>query len=243
MYQTNQNEFTDVFLQNERPSNSNGLNTSNNDKVFISGLFEDEVSFDHVVLGESFYSAKVKVMRQSGNMDILPVIMSERLFYDYMNKPLKDRYVEIVGEIRSYSKTDDKGKSRLKVRLFALGIKIFDDDDYEEYEGDSNSVYLRGFICRTPSYRTTPYGREITDLMLAVNRRYGKSSYVPCIVWGRNARFMTNFDVGTEIEVYGRFQSREYEKVLSVEHNISETRTTYEISVNRVNVVRKEAVL
>ena len=127
----------------------------------------------------------------------------------------------------------------MKVYLFALGLKIYEDDDYEEYEGDANTVYLRGTLCKPPSYRTTPFGREISDIMLAVNRRYGKSSYIPCIIWGRNARFMTNFDVGTEIEIFGRFQSREYEKVLSAEHNLSETRTVYEISVHRVNILKK----
>ena len=136
--------------------------------------------------------------------------------------------VYVTGQFRSYNRHEEK-KNRLVLSVFARELE-FIEEEREEYK--SNEIYLDGFVCKEPIYRKTPLGREIADLLIAVNRSYGKSDYIPCICWGRNARFASGFEVGNHVEIWGRIQSREYVKKIS--DSITEKRVAYEVSVSKV---------
>ncbi|MBR4026833.1 MAG: single-stranded DNA-binding protein [Lachnospiraceae bacterium] len=192
-----------------------------NNKVYVSGEIVTEAEFSHEVYGEGFYEMKLKVERLSGQADILPVTVSERLIAANDLK-VGDR-LSAVGQFRSYNKLVD-GKSRLMLTVFVR----------ETVEGDKyknpNNVVLCGYICKPPVYRTTPFHREIADVLVAVNRAYNKSDYIPCIAWGRNARFVKNLTVGERIAVSGRIQSRDYQKKIS--ETETRTMTAYEDHLN-----------
>ena len=194
-----------------------------NNKVFLSGEIVSEATFSHEVYGEGFYEFFVRVMRLSGQADILPVTLSERLIQD--GTLCKGKTICALGQFRSYNKIEG-GKSRLMLTVFVR--ELLDDVPNK----NPNSILLSGYICKPPVYRTTPFNREIADVLIAVNRAYNKSDYIPCIAWGRNARFVKNLGVGDRIAVSGRIQSREYQKKLS-ETEIK-TMTAYEVSVSKL---------
>ena len=197
--------------------------TEKNNKVYVMGEIVSDAKFSHEVYGEGFYEFFVKVMRLSGQADILPVTLSERLIQGAMLA--KGKTLCALGQFRSYNKIEN-GKSRLMLTVFVR--ELLDDIPNK----NPNSVLLSGYICKPPVYRTTPFNREIADVLIAVNRAYNKSDYIPCIAWGRNARFVKNLCVGDRIAVSGRIQSREYQKKLS-ETDIK-TRTAYEVSVSKL---------
>ena len=172
----------------------------NNNRVFISGEILTEAEFSHEVYGEGFYEMNVLVKRLSGQGDILPVTVSERLIQDQNLK--KGVTINAIGQFRSYNKLVD-GKSKLMLTVFVREILP------DVYVRNPNNIVLTGYICKPPVYRTTPFNREIADILIAVNRSYNKSDYIPCIAWGRNARFAKNLAVGEKIAVSGRIQSRE----------------------------------
>ncbi len=179
------------------------------------------LDLSHRIYGEAFYTFYLECERLSEKADILPVTVSERLLFKY---PLcEGAQVCVKGQLRSYNKLVD-GKVRLYLTIFAK--------DLEEKSRAVNEIELTGYICKPPVYRVTPFGREITDMLVAVNRAYNKSDYIPCIVWGRNARYAAGFDVGDKITIAGRVQSREYEKVL--ESGDKQQRTAYEVSVSKL---------
>lgn len=194
----------------------------NNNTAHIRGTVASEPKYSHEILGEGFYDLTVKVPRLSDQFDILPVTISERLI---SNTNIGDT-LSIDGQFRSYNKIED-GKSKLILTVFAKELSN-DDDEYL----NSNTICLTGYICKNPIYRTTPFGREICDCLIAVNRAYNKSDYIPCIAWGRNARFVKNLDVGAKVTISGRIQSREYQKKHD-ENNI-ETKTAYEVSISSI---------
>ena len=175
----------------------NALNEKNN-KVFISGEILTEAEFSHEVYGEGFYEMTVKVSRLSGQGDILPLTVSERLIEDRNLKP--GVFINALGQFRSYNKLVD-GKSKLMLTVFVREL-------LDAPRKNPNNIVLSGYICKPPVYRTTPFNREIADLLIAVNRSYNKSDYIPCIAWGRNARFAKSLSVGEKIAVAGRIQSR-----------------------------------
>lgn len=200
---------------------NNNLNEKNN-KVYICGTVESDAVFSHEVFGEGFYELFVKVNRLSGQADLLPVTISERL----LGQGLK-RGDELcaLGQFRSYNKLEN-GKSRLMLTVFVREI-------LESHPAKNpNSIVLSGYICKPPVYRTTPFNREIADLLIAVNRSYNKSDYIPAIAWGRNARFVRNLSVGDKIALSGRIQSREYQKKQPDESFV--TMTAYEVSVSKL---------
>ena len=197
--------------------------TEKNNRVCILGEIVSEATFSHEVYGEGFYEFFVKVMRLSGQADILPITVSERLIEESMLR--KGKTVCATGQFRSYNKIEN-GKSRLMLTVFIR--EILDTPPVKA----PNSILLSGYICKPPVYRTTPFNREIADVLIAVNRAYNKSDYIPCIAWGRNARFVKNLAVGDRIAVSGRIQSREYQKKLS-ETEIK-TMTAYEVSVSKL---------
>ncbi len=192
-------------------------------QVYISGEIVSDAKFSHEVYGEGFYEFFVRVLHLSGQADILPVTLSERLIQGGMLG--KGKTIFALGQFRSYNKIEN-GKSRLMLTVFVRELLE------EMPDKNPNSILLSGYICKPPIYRTTPFNREIADVLVAVNRAYNKSDYIPCIAWGRNARFVKNLTVGDKIAISGRIQSREYQKKLS-ETEIK-TMTAYEVSVSKL---------
>lgn len=207
-------------------------NAINNNNITLTGVVEREPEYSHEVLGEGFYVFMLKCSRTSGNKDILPVIISERL--TDITEIKVGQVVTVSGQIRSFNRHIDDVKRRLILSVFARELEILAQDATElSFEENINTVMLDAYICKLPIYRCTPLGREIADILVAVNRPYGKSDYIPCIAWGRNARFAGGLEVGEHIQIQGRFQSREYTKRIS--DSEVETRTAYEVSVSRID--------
>ena len=198
-----------------------------NNQVTIIGEVASEFVFSHEVLGEGFYMVDVLVKRLSNSDDRIPLMISERLIdvtQDYTGE-----YIMAYGQFRSYNQHEEK-KNKLVLSVFVREVSFVE----EELDGaKTNTILLDGYICKPPIYRKTPLGREIADLLIAVNRPYGKSDYIPCIAWGRNARFASTFEVGGKIQIWGRVQSREYVKKISEEE--IEKRIAYEVSVSKVD--------
>ena len=213
-------------------------NYSENNQLILVGKVTSEKKFSHEIYGEKFYMFDLKVPRLSGNDDIIPITISERLLLEQDLEPGKNIIIE--GQFRSYNSYENE-KNRLVLTVFAKEIR-FAENQEEEFkpskENASNEVILDGYICKKPIYRKTPFGREISDILLAVNRAYNKSDYIPCIAWGRNARFCENIAVGTEVRIIGRVQSRQYEK--KHEDGTSEIRVAYEVSVASLEVIEQE---
>ncbi len=201
------------------------LNCAEDNEAKLIGYVSSNLEYSHAVLGESFYKASIRSERLSENHDEIIVTISERLTQDF--KLDIGTKVEIIGQFRSYNNYSGEG-SRLVLTLFAREIRLTDKEC-------DNEIYLNGYICKPAIYRTTPFGREIADILLAVNRAYGKSDYIPCIAWGRNAKFAENLPVGSNLRVWGRMQSRKYQKKLD-EENVVE-KTAYEVSVSKLELV------
>lgn len=207
-------------------------NAINNNNITLAGVVEREPEYSHEVLGEGVYVFMLKCSRTSGNKDTLPVMISDRLVD--IREIKVGQVVTVSGQIRSFNRHIDDVKSKLILSVFARELEILAQDATElPFEENINTVILDGFVCKPPIYRCTPKGREIADILVAVNRPYGKSDYIPCIAWGRNARFTGGLEVGEHIQIQGRFQSREYTKKIS---DIEvETRIAYEVSVSRID--------
>ena len=197
----------------------------NNNRVYLYGKVVSEPVFSHEVYGEGFYDINLEVNRLSEQYDIIPITISERLFKD--NELKAGTFLAVNGQFRSYNKFVD-GKSKLMLTVFVREI-------IEPIQGqNTNIIELEGYVCKPPVYRTTPFKREICDLLLAVNRAYNKSDYLPCIAWGRNARFVNTLAVGEKLYLTGRIQSREYQK--RIDENQTETRTAYEVSISKLSL-------
>ena len=203
---------------------------SENNTVTIVGTVKSKPEFSHEMYGEGFYNVYLEVPRLSDISDTLPITVSERLISG-VGLEVGSKLV-VLGQLRSYNKLLD-GSNKLILTIFARDLK----KDDEEIK-NPNQIYLDGFICKKPIYRTTPFGREITDMLIAVNRPYNKSDYIPSIAWGRNARYSENLTVGDRIRVWGRIQSREYQKKLNEDEVI--TRTAYEVSISKMEIVDKD---
>lgn len=197
-----------------------------NNRVTIIGEVVSEFEFSHEVYGEGFYTVKISVNRLSNSVDIIPLLVSERLVD--VNEDMRGMMIEATGQFRSHN-SHEETRNRLVLAIFVREIEFV--DVYDE-EISTNQIFLDGYICKPPIYRKTPLGREIADLLIAVNRPYGKSDYIPCIAWGRNARYAAGFEVGGHIQVYGRIQSREYTKKIS--ETDCEKRVAYEVSVSKI---------
>lgn len=205
-----------------------------NNKVTLSGEIVSNFEFNHKVYGEGFYTTMLANERLSGQKDIIPIMVSDRLV-DVKTDWIGIN-VDISGQLRSYNKHEGN-KNHLIISVFATGFGVH----IEEFDGEfksENHIFLDGYICKPPIYRKTPLGREIADILLAVNRPYRKSDYVPCISWGRNACFANGLEVGTRLRIKGRIQSREYIKKIS--ETKSETRVAYEVSTSKLEVVQDE---
>jgi len=183
-------------------------------QVNLVGEVVTDFIYSHTLYGEAFYNVSLSIKRDSGKADVIPLLISERLID--VSKSYINQSFHVIGEFRSYNQHDED-KNRLKLYVFVTAIDLTD-------SGNINDVFLEGYICKTPTYRRTPLGREISDVMLAVNRAYGKSDYIPCLLWGRNAQYVRSLNAGDRIRVAGRVQSREYNKN-------GEVKIAYELSV------------
>lgn len=198
-------------------------------EVKVSGIIKGNFEFSHEVCGEKFYRGHIQANRASGFVDEVPILISERIIN--VNDSWNGRRVRVSGQFRSYNQhIDDKAK-------VVLNVFVEEIEEIEEMAADENEIELIGFVCKTPTYRKTPLGREISDLLIAVNRPYGRSDYIPCVAWGRNARYTHSFELGKKIHISGRVQSREYTKKLS--ENESEIRTAYEVSIGMLEVIEE----
>ncbi len=203
-----------------------------NNEARLEGMVDSVPEYSHEIYGEGFCKLCLKVPRLSDNYDSVILTISERMISDFDLYP--GRLIQVEGQFRSYNNYSDEGN---KLVLTVFVKKIYDmTEDYES----PNSIFLNGYICKTPVYRTTPFGREICDVLIAVNRQYGKSDYIPCITWGRNAKFTGNLEVGTNIKLWGRIQSRDYKKKIS-EDEFAE-KTAYEVSVTKLEVVKNQEI-
>lgn len=203
----------------------------NNHLVLVGKIVSDK-NYSHEIYGEKFYVFNLEVVRLSSTVDIIPITISERLLTGMDLKIGKK--VSVEGQFRSYNNYENE-RNRLILTVFAKEIVEVSD---EEKDDITNEVTLVGYVCKKPVYRQTPFGREIADVLLAVNRAYNKSDYIPCIAWGRNARFCQNIEVGTEVKIIGRVQSRTYEK--KFEDGTVETRVAYEVSVASMEIPSDE---
>ena len=192
-----------------------------NNQAVVAGEIISDFEFSHEVFGEGFYFVKLKVSRLSHSSDIIPLLVSERHI---------GQFLEARGQFRSYNKHENN-RNHLVLSLFVRELELIDSVENRK----PNMIFLDGYICKEPVYRTTPLGREIADVLLAVNRAYGKSDYIPCICWGRNARYAGNLSVGSRIQLWGRIQSREYQKRVGENNVVS--RVAYEISVNKMEYI------
>lgn len=197
-----------------------------NNVVTLEGRIISDFIFSHEVFGEGFYLFDLEVARLSGQLDVIPVMISDRIID--VNQNYVGMLISVRGQFRSYNKHEDS-KNRLVLSVFSREFEFLDGDIQET---DKNEIFIDGYVCKEPVYRKTPLGREIADLLLAVNRPYGKSDYIPCIVWGRNAVFCTSLSVGERLKVSGRIQSRSYIKKVNEEEI---TRVAYEVSVSKLS--------
>ena len=203
-----------------------------NNQLTVRGKIINEFEFAYEVAGEQFFRTTISVPRTSGSVDELQIIVSERLL-DVNDTGLVGQIVNIYGEFRSFNKNADDGRRKLILTVFVKEIKF--EDEYD-YSNKANCIRLVGTVCNKPFCRETPLGRTIADLTLAVNRGFGKSDYIPCVFWGRNAKYASEFEVGTVISLSGRVQSRNYIKKIS-EYDYEE-RTAYEVSAKTVEVIK-----
>ena len=211
---------------------------SENNHIIMVGKVTSDKRFSHEIYGEKFYIFDLSVPRLSGNSDIIPITISERLMVNG-ELPIGTK-ITVEGQFRSYNSYGE-GKNKLVLTVFAKNVTLLEDQESEvEARKDfiSNEVTLIGYICKKPVYRQTPFGREIADILLAVNRAYNKSDYIPTIAWGRNARFCQNLEVGAQVKIIGRVQSRQYEK--KYEDGTSEMKVAYEVSICSLELINEE---
>mgnify|MGYP000069673185 CR=1 FL=1 len=200
-----------------------------NNQAVVAGEIISDFEFSHEVFGEGFYFVKLKVSRLSHSSDIIPLLVSERLI-DVSQSHI-GQFLEARGQFRSYNRHEG-AKNKLVLSIF---VREWEEVEENLESGKTNQIFLDGYICKAPIYRKTPLGREIADLLVAVNRPYGKSDYIPCIAWGRNARYASTFEVGGHIQIWGRVQSREYVKKINEEE--SEKHVAYEVSVSKLEYI------
>lgn len=203
--------------------------------ITVVGKIISEKEFSHEMYGEGFYTFNLEVPRLSDYSDVLPVTISERLL---INMDIKQGgYLLVEGQLRSYNRYVN-GSNKLILTVFARDARIPEEEELNELLKRPNEIYLDGYICKTPVYRTTPFGREITDLLVAVNRPYNKSDYIPCIAWGRNARFCEKLQVGDHIKLWGRVQSREYQKRTSDGEVLN--KVAFEVSISKLEYIKED---
>ena len=205
-----------------------------NNIVTLLGTINQDLKFSHEMHGEKFFEFIMEVPRLSNSVDNLVVTISERLMD--LSLLTVGKKIKVLGQLRSYNNESNKSGNKLKLTIFSKEVLLLEEDD-EEYSKSKNEILLNGFLCKSPIFRETPMGREITDIILAVNRSYKKSDYIPILCWGRNARYSKDLKVGDNIKVWGRVQSRSYDKKIS--DTETETRIAYEVSISKIEKIEK----
>lgn len=212
-----------------------------NDKVIetnsvtLVGKITSDLEYSHEMYGEGFYVFNVEIPRLSEQSDALPITISERLLVGL--DLTKGNYISVEGQLRSYNRYSN-GNNKLILTIFARDLYLPNEEEVTALLKKPNEIYLDGYICKAPNYRTTPFGREITDILLAVNRPYNKSDYIPCIAWGRNARFCQKLEIGDHIRLWGRIQSRSYQK--RTQEGSVLNKTAYEVSISKLEFIRDD---
>ena len=210
-----------------------------NNQVKLVGRIAGPFQFSHEVFGERFFTTYVSTCRKSEVEDVLPLVVSERLIPEHIEQDLTDKMVEINGQFRSFNMCTNE-RSHLLLSVFVREFQLVEEEGviYDFYSCSENKIHLVGYLCKAPVHRKTPLGREIADLLVAVNRSYGKSDYIPCVCWGRNASFAGKQPTGKQVEITGRIQSRSYKK--KINDNEIEDRVAYEVSVQTINFVAQD---
>lgn len=221
-----------------RRENNKEEKSVENNNVFVSGRIEDEFEYSHETNWEKFYRTRVIVKRLSGVEDYIPIIVSDLLLGRKWKKTsFKNKWVEVAGQFRSHNQLRSDGKTHLDLFLFVTEINIYEEESEMEKAANMNLIYLEGTLCKKPLFKITSSGRSIADIMLAVNRAYRRTDYIPCIVWGRNAQWISECEAGFEVKLYGRIQSRKFFKKYSQDSEEGEYRTAYEISIRQIQEV------
>ncbi len=202
------------------------MNQTDENVALVSGTVSADVEFDHVLYGEEFFTAKLMIPRLSGAVDIIPITLPGRILAAL---PQKGDRIRVVGQMRSYNKHTEYG-NRLMITVFAKTVELMTENEEPE-----NEIILTGYLCKPVVFRTTPFLREISDMLIAINRPYSKSDYLPCIAWGRNARYTSEIPVGSRLNIRGRLQSRQYQKALGDGNSME--RTAYEVSCSAIELL------
>lgn len=232
MSETTKVEKRENSVMTTQEGNTSTKNLRECNKALVTGKIEAELAYSHEAYGEKFYRTRVAVKRKSRTEDFVPIMLSERLIRREMkNTSLQGKWVEVEGQFRSNNRYSENGKSHLDLFLFVTSVNIYEEGEEPEEITDVNAIYLDGYLCKPPVFRKTPLGREITELFIAVNRPYGKSDYMPCIAWGRNARWASELQVGNRVTIEGRIQSRRYYKTYAPDSEKGEIKDAYEISI------------
>jgi len=198
------------------------INDVVNNKVYLQGVVTSEPVYSHAVKDEEFFTFNLSVKRLSGQCDILPIIVPKRMLHAVQ----VENNLALRGQFRSFNKVE-QDRRKLVLSVFVKEICEFDEN------ANPNVIELNGFVCKPAIYRTTPFSREICDVLLAVNRNFNKSDYIPCIAWGNNAHVVSELSVPSKLKIIGRIQSREYVKV--EENNANPiTKTAYEVSISKL---------
>lgn len=205
-------------------------------KAWVSGIIEEEFEYSHESCRKKFYKTRVRVKRLYGSTeDSVPIVVSDLLMSNIPEGALKGKYVEVGGQFRSYNKLGEDGRKHVNLFLFATTINVYESEEDFKDVANANLIYLDGYICKPPLFRTTPLGKHITELIIAVHRNYERSTdYIPCITWKGMAQYASKLEVGNRIELYGRVQSRKYFKRFSPKSEAGEYRTAYEISIMKM---------
>lgn len=214
--------------------------TMNANQVWISGRLKDEFEYRYGIHENKFYQNKIEVARETGKIDSIPIVVSKKILLDIFNgEELKDKYVEICGHFRSRNIVDAEGRNHVDLYLFVRDIKLQSEEgEISEENKNSNCIFLEGCVCRPPIRRQITRGNHIVEIMVAVNRDYGKADYIPCIIWGKTGLFAErNLNVGDKVKIHGRVVSRKYPKKLSEEPKEVEVRETYEVSVAQLEKI------
>ena len=210
-------------------------------KMFACGIIEKEFEYSHEIAWERFYRTEIRIKRKSGIEDIVSVIVSEMLVEEYLDVSVKGKVIDASGHFRSYNRVDNSG-CHLDLFLYATSLKIYDADEKNKEFFHRNIIYFNGFICRKPVFRITPLGRKIADLFIAANRKHGKTDYIPCIVWEKGALWAKKFDIGDQVIIYGRVQSRKYFKKDSPESDTGVWKQVNEVCVVRIQKVKNTPI-
>lgn len=215
-----------------------------NNKAIILGIIEEELQYSHSVKWENFYKTYIRVERLSDKVDVLPVIISEIWLKDILDEKIKGKSVIVIGQLRSHNEIGEDNKSHLELFLFATKFKFYDENNGVNEIYNTNMIFLDGYLCKEPVLRETPRGKLLAYCLIAINRQYRKSDYIPCIAWEKDAKWLNEFKAGERFQLYGRIQSRLYLKKINNEQNeeVQVSKVAYEVSIKTIQNVKEDKI-